>query len=259
MRRASIFAVVLFGGCATLQTAVVAPGHAAVVLTADGRYATLGEGATDLPGDAIVDDFDLRQQTQGGTVQAVTKDGVPVGVGNPTVSYRWAPGELIDADRTMGSAGAPALISAIVSAAIAREISAYRWDELDSPHIREAQEKIVARAAAALRPKHLELLSVELKGLFARLPGLALAVTQTSAWEQRSATAKTRVDLARQSADRLRSEAQGLAAANAHVAPTLSAGVLQHEHDDAWQKLLTAKTTEVEVATEHSPAVEVTP
>jgi hypothetical protein len=244
-------------GCAGI--AVVDAGHIAVMLASDGEMSVLDEGAFETPPDAVVDDFDLREQQQAGTFVAVTKDGVPVGVGYPTILYRWVPEELIAADRELGAQGAKPLIDAVVASNICRVLATYRWDQLDTPHIREAQDRVTQLSATALRPRHLALLSVELKGLTPRLSAFAHEIVRTSEWEQKSLQARSRLELAKQNADRLRAMAQGIADANAHLQPTLTPEVLNDKANRAWQALLRAPSTQVEVSTAPSPNVEVTP
>jgi hypothetical protein len=227
------------------------------MLSANGELSTLDEGAFDTPPDAIVDDFDVREQQQAGTFVAVTKDGVPVGVGYPSILYRWIPEELIAADRELGAQNAKPVIDAVVASNICRVLAKYRWDELDAAHIRVAQEEVTQLSADALKPRHLALLSVELKGLTPRLPEFAQEIIATSAWEQKSLQAQSRLELARQNADRLRASAQGIADANAHLAPTLTPRVLSEKADRAWQALLTSPTTQVEVSPTPSPDAEV--
>ena len=70
-----------------------------------------------------------------------------------------------------------------------------------------------------LRPYHLALSAVELKGVTAQLPALARAVTATSVWEQRAAATASLREVARQRADSVRAQANGLAAGYRSVAP----------------------------------------
>jgi hypothetical protein len=229
------------------------------MLSAEGELSTLDEGAFDTPPGAVVDDFDVREQQQAGTFVAVTKDGVPVGVGYPSILYRWIPEELIAADRELGAQNAKPVIDAVVASNICRALAGYRWDELDAAHVREAQQQVTELSATALRPRHLALISVELKGLTPRLPAFAQEIVATSEWEQRSLQAQSRIEIARQNADRLRASARGIADANAHLQPTLTPQVLGEKADRAWQALLTAPTTQVEVSPTPSPNVEVSP
>jgi hypothetical protein len=161
------------------------------------------------------------------------------------VSYTIVPDELVALDRELGPDGARPLVAAVVQATIARVLADYRWDALDPARIREAQARIIELAAARLRPYHLALDSVELKGIVARLPGLARAITATSILAERAAEAETRIDVARQRADSLRARAEGIAAANRDIAPTLDAGVLAAKADAAWKKLLASPNVNV--------------
>jgi hypothetical protein len=252
----------LIASLATLPacaTVAVAPGHAAVVLDASGALTRLDEGVADVSFAAQVDDFDLRQQTQGGTFTALSADGVPLVVRDPIISYTLVADELVALDRDLGRDGWRPLVAAVVQSAVAGVLGGYRWDELDSARLRQAQARIIALAAARLRPHHLALDSVELKGVTARLPALARAVTATSIWEQRSAQAQTQVELGRQRADNLRAEAAGIAAANRSVAPTLDAAVLADKSNQAWARLVASPSTTVHVSNDRSTLLEVSP
>ena len=243
-----LFLLLLMSSCAT--TVSVEPGHGAVILTPDGTLSVLAEGSTDVPAGTVVDDFNLRQLELHGSFQAVTTDGVPVVVGDPVVSYRVLPAELVAADRAIGTANWDQLIGPIVQSTVANVLSTYRFTDLDTDHMRAVQATVTTRAAAALRAYHLEVLSVDLKGVFSRLPGLAQSVTGTSVWEQRSLTAASRIEVARQRADALRNRAQGIAAANKSLAPTLSKEVLVDKLDQAWQRLVTSPRTTVQLSNE---------
>ncbi len=63
----------------------------------------------------------------------------------------------------------------------------------------------------------------------------------------------TEVELARRRADNLRAEAAGVVAANAQIDPTLTAAVLADKANRAWQQLLAAPSTTVEVSNVPSP------
>jgi hypothetical protein len=244
--------------CAT--TVEVGAGHAAIALDSDGRFSRLDEGESIVSASARVDDFDLRQQTQGGTFTAISADGVPLVVGDPIVSYTLAPDELVALDREVGADGVQPLVARIVQSTIAGVLSRYRWDALDPAAVRAAQAEIITRATAALRPYHIALDSVELKGIVARLPALAHTVTATAIWEQRAAEAKTLVEVARQRADSLRARADGVAAANERIAPTLDAPVLAAKRDEAWAKLIASPNTTVKVTPDSSSTtLEVSP
>jgi hypothetical protein len=73
-------------------------------------------------------------------------------------------------------------------------------------------------------------------------------------WEQRSAEAKSRLEVARERADSLRARAEGVAAGYRQVAPTLSPGVLADKQNQAWEQLLASPSATVQVA--ESPLLE---
>ncbi|HEY4121998.1 MAG TPA: SPFH domain-containing protein [Byssovorax sp.] len=246
----------VLSGCASVTTSI-APGHRAVVTAADGGTSVIGEGAADVPADAQVEDFDLREESQGGTFAARTADGVPVLVRDPVLTYTWVADELPAAAREVGAARRREIAAAIVASAVSAELAKVRYRELDPARLRALQAEVTRVAAARLRPYHVALDGVELKGVTPRLPGLARAVTDTSVWEQRALEAKSGVELAKQRADRARAEAAGVAKANATLASSLTPGVLGAARNDAWKKLLTAKTTTVDVA--RSTTLEINP
>lgn len=249
----------LAGGIPSCASVSVAPGHAAVLMTSDGTMSVLGEGTSALPSGSLADDFDLRQQGQTSTFKAITADAVPVLVGDPVVSYHVVASELVAADRALSPADQCTLIGVVVEASVASVLASYRWDQLDTRNIREAQERIAALASMRLRPYHIALTTIELKGISPRLPGFAKEVAQTSVWEQRSAEAKTRIELARQKADRLRQEASGARSAYQAIEPTLSAAVLADQEAKEWKRLLTSPATTVHVTTNASILLEESP
>lgn len=260
MRRSlAVASVLLLSSCAGVVTTTVAPGHAAVMTTADGEHLILREGMTDVPDSAHVDDFDLTQQAAGGTFTATTADGARVVVHDPTVSYTLVADELVAADGELGPDRWRAIVAPIVQATIAGVLATYRFDELTPRNLRAAQAQITALAFDRLRPYHLALSAVELKGVTAQLPELARAVTATSVWQERSAAARLALDVARQQADGLRAQAAGLASGYASVAPTLTPAVLADQAARAWQALITSPATAVLMTNDRSPQLEVRP
>ena len=260
MRRSfAIVCLSLLSSCAGVVSTTIAPGHAAVMTTADGDHVVLHEGITDVPDSAHVDDFDLTQQEDGGSFTATTADGVPVVVHDPTVSYAIVAAELVDADRELGPDRWRAIVAPIVQSTIAGVLARYRFDALTPENLRTAQAHITTLAANRLRPYHLALSSIELKGVTAQLPELARAVTATSVWEQRSDAAKLELDVARQRADSLRAQASGLAAGYDRVAPTLTPAVLADQAARAWQTLITSPATAVLLTNDRTPQLEVRP
>jgi hypothetical protein len=250
-------AAVFACSCAGLTAVTVAPGHAAVALSPTGELRVLDEGVTEVEADARVDDFDLREQELGGTFTAITRDGVRVVVVNPGVVYHLVGSELLAADRHVPPSGWRPLIASIVQSTVARVLSRYTLRELDANAIRQAQETITTQAAAQLRSFHVALSTVELKGIAPRMPALAAATTETSVWEQRALAAPSRIEIARQRAESLRAEGNGIAASNRAVAATLDRVVLSRTTAENWERLLAAPSTEVVVA--NSPSVEVSP
>jgi len=253
-----LLAALPLAACAA-PTYDVQPGHRAVLTDLAGVESVADEGEVAVPDGATLDDFDLRQVVQTQSFDATTADGVPISARGCSISWQFVPEELVDLDHSLDGQNAPQVVNAIVGAQIARVLGTYRWDALDPAHIREAQAMIESAAAIALRPRHITLTEVDLKGLVSRLPGLSRNITATSIWEQRVAAEKARVETARQQAESLRAQAEGIAAANRSIAPTLTDGVLADKSNRAWQALLQSPTTAVEISNEPSPSLEVAP
>jgi hypothetical protein len=176
------------------------------------------------------------------------------------VTYHLVASELVAVDREIGPDYKNSVLEPIVQATLMRVLAEYRSDELDTPHIREAQDKITRIAAKQLLPYHIVLEAVDLKGIFIDLPGLAASVSRSAAWEQSALEAKTRVELARKRAEGLHELSLGIAAAHRAVLPTLTAAVLEDLEDKAWQKLTVSPhaTTYILKKNDHS-LLEVSP
>ena len=84
--------------------------------------------------------------------------------------------------------------------------------DLTTEKLREAQAEIARRSAATLRPRHIILESVELRGVV----GLAFTaqVNQTAEMEQRALTDLDQLRIASPRAEELRDEAAGIAASH---------------------------------------------
>jgi prohibitin 1 len=229
--------------CATVE-----PGHSTVLMNADGTMSQLDEGVTLVSPLAEVDDFSLREQSPGKRFFAISADGAPIVASDAVVTYRLVPNQLIAVDREIGPEFETSVIEPIVQSTVRRVLGSYRADEFDTPHIREAEKRITALAAERLLPKHILLEEVVLKAVYPDLPGLTRVISETEAWAQYAQETRTRIEVARKEAVRLRQQAEGIAAANRSLSATLSRNVLNEAAQRAWLSLLTSPSTTVRIA-----------
>ncbi len=235
-------------------------GSGAVRITSDGRMSQLTEGQHFLSPLDQVDIFNLREQGMTERFVTLTADGVPVLASDSLVSYHIASSELVALDREIGPDYRSTVIDPIVSSAVRRVLASYRWSELDSTHIRIAQDRITKLAAQKLRPYYIELESILIRNLTAQLPLLQQAINSTSIVEQKSLTALEEIELARYEASRKRNEADGIVSANRTLNPSLTSAVLKDAEIKAWEALSISPNTEVIVLPNNfSSIVEVTP
>ncbi len=244
MRSFVLLPLVLATSCATVS---VLPGHGAVALTADGQRSSLPEGVSTVPALLAVDDFDLRQEEQGVTFAALTSDAVPVVVHDAVVAYHLDQSALLAIDRTTGATYRTTVVAPILQSAVGAILATYDYAALDTPHLRDAEARIAARAAAELAPFHILLDGVSLKGVVANLPRLQAAITDSGVWQERSLQAQSEIELARQRAAAQRSVAAGIAAVHRTLAPTLQPTALADAAARAWSQLLVSASTTVQV------------
>jgi hypothetical protein len=226
--------------CATVE-----PGHAAVLLEPNGDTRILDEGVAVIPLYSKEHDFNVREQGKSAEIEALTADGVPITAGESLVTYRLLPADLVAVDRELGHDFVRTMIEPIVRSAARQVLAQYRWFELDTPHIREAEVLISSKAAERLRPHHISLEAVELRGIFARLPLFQRDLNDTSVWEQRAQEARIHLEVARQQAKALHQEALGIASAYRLIAPSLTESTLEDQSIRAWNALLSTRTSTV--------------
>lgn len=242
-----------------MACATVEPGHAAVLLTPGGDTSILEEGVAVVPLYSNVDDFNLRQQGKSEDIEALTADGVPIAAGESLVTYRLLQSDLLAVDRELGHNYVRTMIEPIVRSTARQVLATYRWYELDTPHIREAEARISSEAAKRLLPHHISLEAVELRGIFAQLPLFQAKINETSVWEQRVEQAQIHLDVARQQATALHQEALGEASAYRLIAPTLTESALEDQSIRGWDALLTSRTSNVYIDDSPSLVVEIPP
>ena len=242
--------VVLCGpGCAT-----VPPGSGGVVLRSSGvEPAPLGEGTHWTGFFSSTELYDLRQQEQDEDLGGISADGASLMLRDSLVTYAVTPGELVALAREIGEGYYQAVIRPVVQSTVRRVLASYRVDQLDTPGLREAQERITAIARERLRPFHLTLTSVLLRGVFIDAPVMNAQIEATAVAEQHVLEERHRTELAAAVARARVEEAQGIAAAHRLLAPTLAPQLLESRRNQAWERLLTSPTTRVEVTS--SPVI----
>ena len=236
----------------------VPPGQAALVTSSSGLEEPVGEGQHYVGPLAQVDLYDLRQQERNDTLEALTRDGEPIRAGASLVTYRLAPDELKALAREVGPDVYDVAVAPVVASTVRRVLGGLRVDELDTAHLRAAQEDITRDAAALLRPLHVILERVDLREVAPLGPAFVSEVSDTSAAEQRSLSTPDLIRLARGHAADLRAQAAGIAAANATIGPTLNPGALEENRTRAWRKLLTSHGVSVSID-EGPTSLEVSP
>lgn len=239
--RAALAALGLLGAaCVT-----VGSGEAALVTGPGGLEAPLGEGVHGVGPSAEVSVYDLRQQEHDDVLLAVTSDGAAVEAGTSLVTYRLVPDELPAFAREVGQDVYRMVIGPVVSAHTRRVLGQLRLEELDTGHLRAAQQAITAAAAAELRPFHLLLESVDLRQVTPLSARVKAQFEALAVLEQRVAGVPDRLRLARQAADAQRARAEGVAAAHRALAPTLAPAALAERREKAFQQLLQSPHTSV--------------
>jgi regulator of protease activity HflC (stomatin/prohibitin superfamily) len=242
----------LLSGCVT-----VPPGHAAVSLSASGELAVLAEGRFTVSPLTQISLYDLRAQERSEDLVALTTDGAPIEARASLVTYHVPREELVAFAREIGPGAYEELVSPVVQAMVRLVFSDYRLDELDPDRLRTAQIAITQLAQGQLRPHHVILDSVVLRGVtFTRtLPLTYAGVVATGVLEQKALRAPAELATARARAVALVAEAQGVAAGHKAVAPTLARDTLESADIRAWSELLAAPGTTVHVVDPSIPTI----
>lgn len=249
----AVLAALLTGAsCVTVPA-----GHAALVTGLSGVEGPLGEGVHVVDPFAAVELLDLRRQEKNDDLFAVTRDGAAIEAGTSLVTYRLAPDELLPLMRGVGPEPYAVAIGPVVSATTRRVLGQLRLDELDTPHLRWAQDEITRSAAVELRPLHLILESVDLRQVRPLSELVRRGFEAAAVLEQEVAAAPDHLRLATQEATRRRSQAEGIAAAHAVVAPTLTSSSLEEQRTHALDELVKSKNASV--TTDGAFVLEVTP
>jgi prohibitin 2 len=249
-------ALLVSAACAT-----VPPGHGAVVLAPSGvRTESLGEGVSSVPWFGEIEMYNLRQQELTVRFTAITSDGAPVMASASVVTYRAVPEELVALAREVGPHYADVLVRPEAESAVRQVVGGLRADELDSRHLVVAQTEVTRRAAARLRAYHILLESVDLRTLQVVAPLALQQASQALVLEQRLLTVPRELEIERQKADARRAEGQGLASRFEALSASLSPEVLEDLRRQAWDRLLRAPSSSIQIQSPRAPAaLEVSP
>ncbi len=241
--------------------ATVPPGFGAVVLAPSGvRAEPLKEGESPIPWFSEVTLYDLRQQEVTVRFHALTHDGGLVTASASVVTFRIVPEELVALAREVGPGYAQLLVRPEAEAAVRLVVGGLLADELDTEHILAAQAEVTRRAAERLRPYHVFLESVDLRTLQVVAPLASAQVGRALVLEQQILAAPRQMEIARKAADARREEALGLASQFGVLAHSLSPETLEDRRLRAWNRLLVAPSSSIEVEAAGAPAIlEVSP
>ncbi len=239
-----LVALLLTGaGCAT-----VPPGAGGVVLRSSGTDPRpLGEGTHWTGFFSHTQLYDLRQQEHDEDLVGLTSDGASVALRASLVTYRLVPEELVALAREIGPEYHQVVVRPIVQSTVRRVMARYRADELDTPRLRQAQDDITRLSRERLRSHHILLTSVLIRGVFFDAPRLNEEIQVSAVAEQKVLEERQRIEVARARASTRVEEARGIDAAHRLLAPTLDRALLDSRRIDAWERLLTSPSTEVEV------------
>ncbi len=243
-------------GSLLLACTTVPPGHAAVALAPSGvRPDVLPEGVDSIPWFGQVYLYDTREQTLTLRFNAISRDGSPVMTSASVVTYRLVPEELVALAREVGPNYADVLVRPEVEAALRLVVGGLGSDELDTEHILAAQTAVTERAAARVRPYHVLLESVDFRALQVVSP---LALEQVGAalvLQQRLLEAPRQLEIVHKQAEARREEAAGIAQNHRTLEGSLSAATLEDLRRRAWDALLRAPSSTVDVKAAGTPAI----
>jgi len=161
-----------------------------------GRTRTLGEGSAFVGPLSQVRVYDVRATEHDEDLTALTAEGAGILAGSSLVTYRLAPDELEALNRETGpdflSCSRPPPDPFDRTARVRR----IPLDELDSDGILRAQKEISEEAARRLRPFHIVLESVAIRGVTLVSPLANAAVTGITVEEQRALAQRQQVAIA---------------------------------------------------------------
>jgi len=244
--------IIALSACATVPA-----GHTAVLLRASGvEREPLPDGEHFIGPLGMDELYDLQAQEQSEDLDALSADGMMLEAHASVLTFHPVPAEVVALAREVGPDYYRTLVSPVVRSTLRRGLAAFRADALDTPGIGRAEAEVTDETARCLRPYHLVFDSITLRTLrIAPLSESYQAVLETGVKEQEAISARQLPELARQHAEERRSEARGIAEAHALIAPTMTPQNLTDLANQAWSKLLTAASTNVEVRPNAQPYV----
>lgn len=237
-------------GCATVPS-----GHGGVLFTPGHGVdpEPLGEGVHVVGPLSRVDVYDLRAQEQSEDLVGLSADGALLFARASLVTYHLPAAELPAFVREVGPDYYRSLIVPVVRSTVRRVLGAHRSDELGTAGLRSAQDEITRLAAERLRVHHVVLDSVFLRGVFVVSSEVYAKVLETGTLEQKSLEAPQQRALARSRASAREEAARGVASAHRAVEPTLTPAVLADLERRAWERVLTAPSTTIELRSSAQP------
>lgn len=250
-----VFASFLATGCATVPS-----GDRALVITPLGTEQTLDEGSSLIFPFSRVDYFDMRAQERNEDLIGLTSDGASVIARSSLVTYHILPSGISEVDHTLGPHYYEVLIKPLIDSTVRKVFASYRWLDLDSDHIVEAQERITRIVADRLRRSAIALDGVQMRQVMITLPEAYAEVVDTEVWKQKVLERKEQIQVARGRADALRNAAVGTAESHRLIEPTLSSQVISDSGRRAWGELMRSRNSSVKVMDADVPSlVEVRP
>jgi regulator of protease activity HflC (stomatin/prohibitin superfamily) len=248
----SAITIIALSACATVPA-----GHSAVLLRVSGvDPEPLRDGEHFIGPLGVVETYDLQAQEQSEDLDALSADGMMLEAHASVMTFHPVPAEVVFLAREVGPDYYRVLVSPVVRSTLRRVLAAFRADALDTPGIGRAEAEVTADTARCVRPYHIVFDSITLRTLrIAPLSESYRAVLETGVREQEAISARQLPELARQRAEELRSEARGIAESHALIAPTITPEILTDLANQAWSKLLTAASTNVEVRPDAQPYV----
>jgi regulator of protease activity HflC (stomatin/prohibitin superfamily) len=244
--------IVAHSACATVPA-----GHVAVLLRPSGVDSQpLRDGEHFIGPLGEVETYDLQSQEQSEDLDALSADGMMLEAHASVLTFHPVPAEVVALAREVGPEYYRVLVSPVVRSTLRRVLAGFRADALDTPGIGRAEAEVTVDTARCLRPYHIVFDSITLRTLrIAPLSESYRAVLETGVKEQEAISARQLPELARQHAEERRSEARGIADSHALIAPTITPEILSDRANQAWSKLLTAPSTNVEVRPNAQPYV----
>jgi hypothetical protein len=230
---------------AVTSCVTVTPGALAVVVGRGEPPAVVGEGTRFVSPTSVVEVVDLRARESDDRLLAVTADGAAVEVATSVVTWRLDGGGLPELVRQIGPDIYAVAISPVVSGVTRRVLGQLRLDQFDGVHLEVAERTITATCAEVLRPLHVAVDLVELRGVRPLSPEVRASIEAAATAEQQVLGIPNQLQLARARATQALEVARGVAAANRALDATLDPVMLAELRTRALTQLLDSKNTEV--------------